>query len=233
MSSHANPNGEEHLAVQFEGRAQQDESYLVGMWAFLATEVMFFGALFVCYAVYRMRAPQVFVAGHHFLSVPMGTINTAILLTSSLTMACAVHFAQRGRKSPQIILMMVTMFLAICFLGIKGVEYSAKFREHLVPGIHFVWEPGNLPGSSSSTSNEPPVTRDQAQMFFSLYFALTGLHALHIIIGVFIMGTLTLMLMGNHSATRYFMPVEMTGLYWHFVDIVWIFLYPLLYLIPS
>jgi cytochrome c oxidase subunit 3 len=247
MSAHVALPGQEFLAEQFEERDQQDESYVVGMWTFLATEVMFFGALFLCYTVYRLKYPDVFYAGHSFLNVTLGTINTAILLTSSLTMALAVHFAQKRRRWAQVGLLLTTMILAMTFLGVKMVEYGDKFREHLVPGTHFVWNQklvkeqerlssySVLTGSDLSSKSgveEAPVSRNQAQMFFILYFALTGLHAIHVIIGILIMGVLCVMLATNNRATRYFMPVEMVGLYWHFVDIVWIFLYPLLYLIP-
>ena len=229
----------EDLAHQFEQMDQQNESYVVGMWTFLVTEIMFFGALFLCYTLYRSQAPGVFfeISRHH-LNVLLGGVNTVILLTSSFTMAMAVYFAQTKNRTMQLLCLAATIALSFGFLGIKGVEWAEKFREHHVmgPGFHY--------GAPAPSANVPamdvgkevgyqyPVHDYQAQMYFSLYFGMTGLHAVHVIIGIIVMGVLWVMIFRRHPAVRYYMPVEMTGLYWHFVDIVWIFLFPLFYLIP-
>ena len=186
------------------------------MWVFLLTEILFFGALFMIYTIYRMWYPEAFAASSHHLDIPLGTINTAVLIGSSLTMALAVHSAQLNSRKGIMIFIALTMVLGSVFLGIKMVEYSHKFHEHLVPGANFVFE--------------PQLARP-AQIFFSLYFMMTGLHALHMVVG---MGLMTWMLVWAYNGTLgdgYYSPVEIVGLYWHFVDIVWIFLFPLLYLI--
>jgi|YelNatPaOPRAMG01_1025707.scaffolds.fasta_scaffold13341_2 cytochrome c oxidase subunit 3 len=245
MSAQLVQSKEEYLWEQYEDRKQQDESYLVGMWTFLATEIMFFGTLFISYAVYRYKYPEAFYAGHEYMNVALGTINTAVLLTSSLTMALAVYFAQKRKRWMQIGMLVITMFLAFGFLGIKFVEYGDKFREHLVPGYNFEWNQADVNRLEASTAPmniipslkagslpaDAAISHD-AQMYFIIYFAMTGLHAIHVIIGILIMMVFIGMLMANHPSVRYHMPMEMLGLYWHFVDIVWIFLYPLLYLIP-
>jgi len=205
-----------HVAHQFEDAGQQYASASLGMWVFIVQEILFFGGLLAAYAVYRVQYPQAFAEGSHKLDVTLGALTTGVLLVSSLTMALAVHAAQTGRRRLLIVMLILTMLLGLTFLGVKGVEYHAKFEHHLVPGPHFSFE-GPHAG--------------QVQLFFSLYFGLTGLHALHMIVGV---GLLTWLLVGavrGRFSTDYYNPVEISGLYWHFVDIVWIFLLPLLYLI--
>jgi cytochrome c oxidase subunit 3 len=206
------------LSIQFETPEQQTESYIVGMWTFLVTEIMFFGAVFAIYLVYRVANHETFYLAHLKLNVPMGFFNTLVLLTSSLTMALTVHFAQRGDSRKQLLFLLVTMALACTFLVVKGFEYHHKFVEGLVPGANFRFE--------------PVEHLRVAQLFFSLYFAMTGLHALHVAIGVLVMSILAVLIAIRHPSVQDFVPVEMVGLYWHFVDIVWIFLFPLLYLIP-
>lgn len=206
------------LSIQFEDVAQQNESYIVGMWTFLVTEIMFFGGLFATYLVYRVANQQAFWEAHRHLSIPLGFFNTCVLLTSSLTMALTVHYSQRGLRKQQLLWLLVTMALACTFLVVKGFEYHHKFAEGLVPGPNFRFE--------------PVEHLRVAQLFFSLYFAMTGLHALHVIIGVLVMTILTVLIAIKHPSVQDFIPIELAGLYWHFVDIVWIFLFPLLYLIP-
>jgi cytochrome c oxidase subunit 3 len=206
------------LSIQFETPEQQTESYIVGMWTFLVTEIMFFGAVFAIYLVYRVANHETFYLAHLKLNVPMGFFNTLVLLTSSLTMALTVHFAQRGDSRKQLLFLLVTMALACTFLVVKSFEYHHKFVEGLVPGANFRFE--------------PVEHLRVAQLFFSLYFAMTGLHALHVAIGVLVMSVLAVLTAIRHPSVQDFVPVEMVGLYWHFVDIVWIFLFPLLYLIP-
>ena len=204
------------LAHQFDSLEQQTEAATLGMWVFLVTEVLFFGGLFVTYAVYRAFYPAAFAAASHELDLVLGATNTAVLITSSLTMALAVHAAQLGQRRPLLIFLVLTMLLGTVFLGIKAVEYYHKFAEHHVPGAAFQFE---------------KEYARHAQIFFSLYFIMTGLHALHMVIGI---GVLLVMWFWSWRGTitvEYSSPIEISGLYWHFVDIVWIFLFPLLYLI--
>ena len=204
------------LAHHFDNLEQQREATTLGMWVFLVTEVLFFGGLFMVYLVYRSWYPDAFAAASHELDITLGTINTAVLITSSLTMALAVHAAQLGERRRLMMFLVVTMALGATFLGIKGVEYYHKFAEHHVPGPGFVFE---------------KEYARHAQLFFSLYFLMTGLHALHMVIGL---GVMLWMLAWSWKGTvtaEYYSPIEISGLYWHFVDIVWIFLFPLLYLL--
>jgi cytochrome c oxidase subunit 3 len=204
------------LAHHFDSLAQQTEASTLGMWVFLVTEVLFFGGLFAAYSIYRSWYPQAFAVASHELDIRLGTINTAVLITSSLTMALAVHAAQLGERRVLMTFLALTMLLGTVFLGIKGVEYYEKFAEHHIPGPGFQFEAEYF---------------RNAQIFFSLYFVMTGLHALHMIIGLGIM-TWMLVWARNGTITReYSSPIEISGLYWHFVDIVWIFLFPLLYLL--
>jgi cytochrome c oxidase subunit 3 len=204
------------LAHQFDGLEQQTEASTLGMWVFLVTEVLFFGGLFLVYCVYRSLFPAAFAAASRGLDLLLGAVNTAVLITSSLTMALAVNAAQLGRRKSLMTFLIVTLLLGSAFLGIKSVEYYHKFVEHHVPGPGFAFEKEYF---------------QNAQLFFSLYFLMTGLHALHMIIGI---GILLVMLWWSWRGTvtaEYSAPVEISGLYWHFVDIVWIFLFPLLYLV--
>jgi cytochrome c oxidase subunit 3 len=241
-----------HLQHQFQDMDQQNESYVVGMWTFLVTEIMFFGALFLAYTIYRRDNPAVFFEAHHHLNVLMGATNTMVLLTSSLTMAMAVYHAQMKNRQKQMMFLGITILFSFCFLVIKGFEWREKFRDNHVPGPNFKYErnegsvhavatnsppaKAHMPGEAKVDSPKDTIDLDyasKAQLFFALYFAMTGLHAFHVIIGILVMGTLFFMLMFKHPSVDYYMPVEMAGLYWHFVDIVWIFLFPLYYLIPG
>jgi cytochrome c oxidase subunit 3 len=186
------------------------------MLAFLLTEVMFFGGLFVGYTVYRTAYPAGFMAGSQHLDIPLGTLNTAVLISSSLTMALAVHAAQVGRRQILVRCLLLTMLLGLAFLGIKGYEYVHKYHEGLVPGVRF-------------SAAGPHAT--EMEVFLVLYFVMTGLHALHMIIGLGLLAVLVVLAGRGVLSAEYHSPVEAIGLYWHFVDIVWIFLYPLLYLI--
>lgn len=204
------------LAHQFDDLAQQHEASSLGMWAFLLTEIMFFGGLFVGYTVYRTAYAEAFAEGSQHLDVILGTLNTAILIASSLMMALAVHASQLGRRQLIVRFLLLTMLLGLAFLGIKGYEYGHKYHEGLVPGFAFHYE-----GPQAQ-----PV-----QIFFAFYFIMTGLHALHMIIGIGLLTVLAVLAGRGRFSSAYHTPVEIVGLYWHFVDIVWIFLYPLLYLI--
>jgi cytochrome c oxidase subunit 3 len=204
------------LAHHFNSLEQQAEATTLGMWVFLVTEVLFFGGLFMVYTVYRTWYPAAFGAASHELDVTLGTINTGVLITSSLTMALAVHAAQLGERKTLMMFLVATMLLGGVFLGIKSFEYYHKFVEHLVPGPSFQFEKEHV---------------RHAQIFFSLYFMMTGLHALHMVIGFGIMAVMLWWAWNGTITKEYYSPIEISGLYWHFVDIVWIFLFPLLYLI--
>ena len=207
-------NGISAVAEQFDDMPQQQEASTLGMWTFLATEILFFGGLFMSYIVYRYAYPHAFAEASRHAIVLYGTVNTAILLTSSLTMALAVHAAQEGRNTALFRYLLATIFFACCFLVVKGFEYSDDLEEHLWPGRHF-----------------RPELPAQAQIFWFLYWAMTGLHALHVTVGVGVLSVIARMAWGQKFSAHYYNPVDISALYWHFVDIVWIWLYPLLYLI--
>ncbi len=239
------------LAHHFDSYEQQRESASLGVWIFLVTEIMFFGGLFTAYILYRSKFPEAFIAGSHQLDVTLGTINTAVLIFSSLTMAMAVRSAQLGRSKAIAGFLVATIVLGSAFLGIKATEYHHKWVEHLIPGADFHLEVGHLPKAhaESPTSKFPTGVVEESradvplrspgpsdiqahtQLFFFLYFAMTGLHALHMIIGVgLLIWLIRPSLKGRFDGNNHNY-VEGIGLYWHFVDIVWIFLFPLLYLV--
>ena len=203
------------LAGQFESIEQQHGADLLGMWIFLATEIMFFGGLFCGYAIYRYSFPEVFAKASHHLDVLFGAIDTAVLLCSSLTMALGVRAMRLGQRWLTIWLLLATAAFGVGFLILHGIEYHHEWEAHLVPGAHFQFE-----GADPA----------KAQMFFWIYFALTGLHSLHVLIGVLIMVGLAALVFFKFINREKYMAVEICGLYWHFVDIVWVFLFPLLYL---
>jgi len=202
------------LAEQFEDRQQQYEAANLGMWTFLATEVLFFGGLFLAYAVYRHFYSAEFIAAIKHTNIVYGTINSTLLLTSGLTMALAVQAATENRERVIVPLLLVTLLLGLGFLVVKGVEYSQDISEHLVPGAHF-----------------NPALPTHAQLFFWLYWCMTCLHAIHMLVGIGVLVVITWMARGGKFSALHHTPLEIGGLYWAFVDIVWIFLYPLLYLI--
>jgi cytochrome c oxidase subunit III len=229
MLPEAVPHHPPALAHHFDDLGQQHEAATLGMWLFLVTEVLFFGGLFLVYAIYRSTYPDAFAAASHALDIRLGTINTAVLIASSLTMALAVHAAQLGQRSTLMWFLVATMALGGVFLGIKSVEYSRKFAEHHVPGPSFQFEPEHQPGEKP-VPNQKNIVR-HAQIFFSLYFVMTGLHAVHMIVGLGLMSFMCWWAWRGTITATYYSPIEISGLYWHFVDIVWIFLFPLLYLI--
>jgi len=279
VSDHSIGHGAvQHLSHQFEDLDQQNECYIVGMWSFLVTEVMFFGALFAAYLVYRVLYFDAYLSAHHFFSIPMGFANTLVLLTSSLCMALAVNAAQHGKRKVVIGYLTVTTLMACVFLVVKYFEYSAKFHEKLWPGGGFDYayalkyyeeehkgekieyltgrtempiEEAYTPASAPVPEGQPAAGRlipkneltanpwlsqfealsNHAQLFLCIYFIMTGLHGIHVIIGIICMLVLIYLSSRKHESVEDFMPTEMVGLYWHFVDIVWIFLFPLMYLI--
>ena len=205
------------LREQFQNPAQQREASALGMWVFLVTEVMFFGGMFLAYAVYRSAFPAAFSTASNTLNVVIGAVNTGVLICSSFTMVMAVHAARIGSRKLLILFLILTLLLGGVFLGVKAYEWNEKFVEHHVPGPTF-----HLEGTDQ---------QGQAQLFFSLYFAMTGVHALHMVIGVGILLVLIFQAYAGRYTAEYNTPVDMAGLYWHFVDIIWIYLFPLLYLI--
>ena len=212
------------LAHQFEDLEQQQDTDTLGIWVFLVTEIMFFGGMFAAYAILRWFYFAAFRGGSHILDVRLGALNTIVLLGSSLTMALSVRSAQTGNRRALILFLISTMILGGVFLGVKGVEYNQKFVEHVVPSLD--WAP-----EGEVLAHLAPGGLDHAQLYFFLYFAMTGLHALHMIIGIGLLFWLVLRARKGSFTPHYFAPVDVVGLYWHFVDIVWIFLFPLLYLI--
>jgi len=295
IEHHYHPPGLQH---QFEDMRQQQESASIGMWMFLVQEIMFFGGLFTVYLVFRSKYPMAFAAGSNHLDAFWGGLNTLVLIVSSLTMALAVRSAQLGRRNAQVGFIFVTMIFGVMFLGVKAIEYTAKYNEGIVPvsGLNLRTEKELVESDESTGTPHAPVGRqdpneslntgqgehnaheekyvnvrgdflwhdtslvaqaqqgnyltasekigyfangeisqakfqDKVRIFFFIYFVMTGLHALHMVIGL---GIMTWLLwkawLGTFSAL-YYAPVEISGLYWHFVDIVWIFLFPLLYLL--
>ena len=188
---------------QFDSTLERREASVLGVWAFLATEVLFFAPLFFGYVHARISQPEAFSAGSHHMHIVLGTLNTAVLMTSSLTMALGVEAAQRGKTSLRLLLAM-TALLGAAFLGIKAYEYASEIGE-----------------AARATGGEA--------RFYFLYFAMTGLHAIHLTIGIGIVGWLWLR--ARRFSASYYAPVEVSGLYWHFVDVVWVFLYPMFYLL--
>jgi cytochrome c oxidase subunit 3 len=216
-STSSRPSVKDRVRYYFVDAGQQSEAVNQGMWLFLFQEVMFFSGLFMAYLLYRSWFPEAFAAASHHLDVRLGTTNTAVLLLSSFTMATAVRCTEVRNRMGTVVSLLLTASLGLVFCGIKAVEYTHKFHEHLIPGSHFTWHGPEVVG--------------HVQMFFNLYFAMTGLHALHMIIGVGLVLALVPRAAKGVFNDGYNDPVMVTGLYWHFVDLVWIFLFPLLYLL--
>jgi cytochrome c oxidase subunit III len=214
------------LAHHFDNLEQQREAGTLGMWVFLITEIMFFGGLFTGYVIYRTQNQASFAFASSTLNWKLGALNTVVLIGSSLTMALAVYFAQTGARRSQILFLAITTVLGSVFLVVKAFEYAEKIHDKHVP-IRGFWSWGTahpLPGN---------VSEQSVQMFYWIYFAMTGLHALHMIIGIGMMLVLIYFARKGKYTPEYHAPVELGGLYWHFVDIVWIFLFPLLYLLGA
>ncbi len=285
MSAHASDKFVYHepgLQHQFGDMKQQEESVSIGMWLFLAQEIMFFGGLFTAYLVYRSRYPMAFAAGSNHLDAFWGGLNTLVLIVSSLTMALTVYYAQKSNRNMQVIMIILTMLFGTVFLGVKAIEYSDKYHHGLVPmaglnqkvkadashhetakpcwevdhnappAVHpnprgeFLWTDCSLVkvaedggflteaervGYYSNGEIDIEKFKGIVRIFYYLYFVMTGLHALHMIAGLLLMSWLLWTAWKGTYNSEYYMPVEMSGLYWHFVDIVWIFLFPLLYLL--
>jgi cytochrome c oxidase subunit III len=216
----------------FETVEQQREAGSFGMWLFLLTEIMFFGGLFFAYLLYRNWYYDAFFTASNQLSIPLGTANTAILITSGFFMALAVWAAEVRKKDMLVWTLILTTVFGVAFLGIKYVEYHEKWEKHHIPGEHFdISEFVNPAAYGIKEKPLPPDMAQRTQVFFFLYFAMTGMHALHMIIGVGLLFWLIGRARRGDFSAGYVAPIENFGLYWHFVDIVWLFLFPLLYLI--
>ena len=214
------------LRHHFRDMDQQRETSSFGMWVFLITEIMFFGGMFAAYLIYRLSYYQAWVDGSNRMDIKLGAINTAVLIFSSLTMAMAVHSAQLGRRKLIVMFLIATLILGGVFLCIKGVEYHDHWKNHEVPGQYFS-------GLDEHGESKGWVDAGHTSLYFALYFAMTGMHALHMVIGAGLLIWLIVESYRGKFTANYFSPVENVGLYWHFVDIVWIYLFPLLYLISK
>jgi len=262
-----------HLAHHFANITDQREAGKLGMWIFLATEILLFGGLFCAYAVYRANHPEIFVYAHRFLDTTLGAINTVILICSSLTVAWAVRCAQTGQRRALVTLLALTIVLAFGFLGIKAVEYEHKWKEGLLWGRHYRTQSEHGAVASATAVSSPPaaavspgvpsgtderstialapagpaglvkpkaephpphelvVEPKNVQTFFAVYFLMTGLHGVHVIAGMALLGWMLVRARRGEFGPHYFTPVDLAGLYWHLVDLIWIYLFPLLYLI--
>jgi cytochrome c oxidase subunit 3 len=227
----------EFLQHHFDTPAQQFEASKLGMWVFIATEILMFGGLFVAYGIYRGLDAQVFHEAHHQLNKIMGATNTVVLLFSSLTAALAVHSAQVGKRNQTSIYLVITILCACVFLVVKYFEYTHKMQDGLLPGHCFghPWFGDHCVRWSTSEVQPPPLPVEdlppRANMFFGLYFVMTGLHGLHVVIGMSILIWVLVKNVKGKFSPEYFTPVDLGALYWHLVDLVWIYLFPLLYLV--
>jgi cytochrome c oxidase subunit III len=263
-----------HLQHHFDNPGQQYESVKLGMWVFLATELLFFGGLFVAYAVYRANHPEIFVYAHQFLDAKLGGLNTVVLIFSSFTMAWAVRCAQLGKQKGLVVLLSITLLCAFIFLGVKAVEYEHKWKHGLLwgklydpvheqaqeahgePALSVESNPdSSAPDAAINTEEQSAIAPaavgprglavpdaeghgthglsepDYVHIFFGIYFAMTGLHGLHVIIGIGVIFWLLLNARKGRYNQDYYTPVDLVGLYWHLVDLIWIYLFPLFYLI--
>jgi len=274
---------EPHLVHHFHTSQQQFDAGKLGIWLFLLTELLFFSGLFCAYAVYRAAHPEIFSYAHYFLDARLGALNTCVLLVSSLSAALAVRFAQLGQRRRLVLNILFTIACALTFLGVKYVEYSHKFEDGLLPGVHFnpsehVWQTDafkrrhpeasayaeKLRAFASSGKAEQVLARDRLQkptraeleplleagilgpkaefpqfpsqprnahLFFGIYFMMTGLHGIHVLGGVGVWSWLLVRALRGEFGAAYFGPIDYAALYWHLVDLIWIYLFPLLYLI--
>jgi cytochrome c oxidase subunit III len=231
---HEHPSYQRH---HFETVGQQFDATNFAMWLFLLTEIMFFGGLFTAYLILRNWYYPAFVEGSHQLSIFWGTANTTVLIISSFTMAMSVWCAQMRRKGGLLLCLVLTFALGLVFLGIKGIEWHEKWVKYHVPGLH--WSEASFLHPQLDTEvyaeyHDKPLAPDMAsktEQYFFLYFAMTGMHALHMVIGIGILGFMLFRAKAGAYTEGHYTFVENFGLYWHFVDIIWIFLFPLLYLI--
>ena len=248
-----------HLQHHFDTPEQQFDAGKLGIWLFLATEILLFGGLFCAYAIYRANHPEIFVYAHQFLDKILGGTNTVVLLCSSLTMAWAVRASQLGQRKLLIVLLSLTLLGGFAFMGIKAVEYEQKWKHGLLPGTHFAphqeaeaaakaapaaapvatFKPsaagpaGTVRHDAAEAASEPGHGKrpSNTQIFFGIYFLMTGLHGLHVLVGMGAIAWILVRSIKGDFGPEYFTPVDFVGLYWHLVDLIWIFLFPLLYLV--
>jgi len=204
------------FAEHFATLDVQNHAARLGMWLFLSTEILLFAGLFACYAFYRFTFPEAFAQGSRHLDLMMGTVNTIVLITSSFTAAMAVHYAKTSNNKMVSLMMALTLAMALGFLVIKAFEYGHKFEEGTLPGQYYTSQSIQVPGIT---------------LFFTVYFLSTGLHAFHVIIGMIVLAWVMRRSMKNHFNHANYTAVELGSMYWHLVDLVWIFLFPMLYLI--
>jgi cytochrome c oxidase subunit III len=217
----------ERLEEQYIDLEQQHQAAATGMWVFLATEVMFFGAIFTALGIYRMLYAEAFEKASEKLNWIIGGTNTLVLLTSSLTVVLAVHFARHGSRRALVTCLALTALLGTAFLGLKGVEYYIDYQENLIPGWRF---------SAEEWIEQEGLTVEQVgqvKLFLTFYWVMTLVHALHMTIGIGAVLVIMVLARRGHFSEEYYSPVDVTALYWHFVDIVWIFLLPMLYLLGT
>jgi cytochrome c oxidase subunit 3 len=215
IDDHAHGHDDPALQHHFHTKEQQFDASKLGMWLFLATEILMFGGLFVGFGITQMLYPEAFLQAHHHLDKSLGFLNTVVLLVSSFTMVLAVHAAKTNKQKALVGNLLLTIGCACIFLVVKYFEYSHKFHEGLLPGKFFTY---------------PEGLREQFH-FFSFYFMMTGLHGIHILVGIGVLTWLTIKAKNGTFSSNYYTPVDLVGLYWHLVDLVWIYLFPLLYLI--
>ncbi|WP_426752722.1 cytochrome c oxidase subunit 3 [Myxococcus sp. Y35] len=195
--------------------ARQGAAHM-GMWVFLASEVMLFTALFTAYALYRLAYPEVFHLGRTYMDVTLGTANTYVLVCSSILVALAIAAVRSGRDLVASVLLIGAALLGVCFLSIKGAEYVHHIHDQALPGAHYAFEKFAIPGAS---------------LYFTLYWVMTGIHALHVVVGVGVLSVMAFRALGGSFSAAYHTPLELGGMYWHLVDVIWLFLWPLLYLV--
>lgn len=237
-SEHAGSH-DEHLAHHFDTHRQQFDAGKIGMWIFLVTEILLFSGLFCAYVVYRANHPEIFIYAHQFLDKSLGALNTVVLIFSSLTMAWAVRAAQLEQKRALVTLLSITLACGFVFLGVKAVEYQHKWHEGLLWASQY--KPQNHDSDEHGTSAEEHgeahdgddhgIEPRNVGLFFSIYFMMTGLHGVHVIAGMAAITWVLLRARKGHFNRHHYGPVDYVGLYWHLVDLVWIYLFPLLYLI--
>jgi cytochrome c oxidase subunit 3 len=207
---------EHHHAHHFKDAAHEVEASKFGIWLFLCTEILMFGGLFVGYAIYHAKYPEIFVAGSKFLDWRLGALNTVILLISSFTVVMAIHAAQTNQKKKILINLYITLICAGAFMVVKYFEYMHKIHLGLLPGALFSY-------ADAEVANLP--------LYFSFYFMMTGLHGSHVLAGMVLIAWLIVRAHKGHFGPKYYTPVECVGLFWHLVDLIWIYLFPLLYLV--
>src|SRR4051812_25282904 len=221
QGSHDEGHGDDpHHQHHFATMEQQFDTSKIGMWLFLATEVLLFGGLFVGFGLMQARYPREFVEAHEHLQRPLGALNTVVLLLSSFTMVMAVLSAQKSKNKKVVVYLCLTILCACIFLGVKYFEYSHKYEEGLLPGHNWYSHKGDL------IPNSPGYAT-----FFSFYFMMTGLHGIHILVGIGLLAWIAVRANRGEFSSAYYTPVDLVGLYWHLVDLIWIYLFPLYYLI--